>query len=56
MNILELQMREMIQKSKDYLEKGKHKVQFKILGISLSILAIFEAGKSFGELIYFIKN
>ena len=56
MNALELQMKELIQKSKDYLEKGKRKIQFKILGVSLSILAIFDAGKSFGELIYFIKN
>ena len=56
MNVLETQMKELIQKSKDYLVKGKRKMQFIILSVSLSILAIYEAGKSFGELIYFIKN
>ena len=56
MNVLESQIKELKQKSKDYLSKEKHKIEFKILGVSLSIFAIYEAGESFGELIYFIKN
>ena len=49
-------MKELIFKSKDYLEKGKYKLYFKIIVVSISVLAIFEAGKSLGEFIYFIKN
>lgn len=56
MNVLESQIKELIQKSKEYLSKGKHKIEFKMLGVTLSFLAIFEAGKCFGKLIYFIKN
>ena len=56
MNVLESQIKELIQKSKDYLSKGKHKVQFKMLGVTLSFLAIYKAGESFGELIYFSIN
>ena len=56
MNTLELKLKELIQKSKNYLENGKHKLYFKIIVVSISVFAIFEAGKSLGEFIYFIKN
>ena len=56
MDVLESRMKELIKKCKDYLAKGKRKIEFKILGVSLSIFAIYEAGESLGELIYFIKN
>ncbi len=49
-------MKGLIEKSKDYFENGKYKLYFKISVVSLSVIAIFEAGKSCGELIYFIKN
>jgi hypothetical protein len=56
MNVLESEMKKLIQKSKDYFATRKRKIEFKILGVSLSIFAIYEAGESLGELIYFIKN
>jgi hypothetical protein len=56
MNNLELEIKELMQKSKDYLANGKYKLQFKIIAVSLSVFAIYAAGKSLGEIIYFIKN
>lgn len=56
MNNLELEIKEVIQKCKCYLINGKHKLQFKIIAVSLSVFAIYTAGKSLGEIIYFIKN
>nr|WP_315230764.1 hypothetical protein [uncultured Flavobacterium sp.] len=56
MNNLEIEIRELINKTKDYLVNGKHKLQFKIIVILLSVLAIYTLGKRFGELIYLIKN
>nr|WP_315205939.1 hypothetical protein [uncultured Flavobacterium sp.] len=56
MNNLEIEIKELILKSKDYLAKGKYKLQFKIIAVSLSVFAIYTVGKSLGEIIYFIKN
>ena len=56
MNNLELEIKELIYKSKDYLANGKYKLQFKIIAVSLSVLAIYTLGKNLGKLIYFIKN
>lgn len=56
MIFLELRMKELIQTSIDYLENGKYKLYLKILVVSISVLAIYEAGKALGELIYFIKS
>ncbi len=56
MNVLESLINDLTQKFKEYLLEGKYKVQCKMLGVTLSFLAIFEAGKCFGELIYFSIN
>jgi hypothetical protein len=56
MNYLEVEIIELMQKSEDYLKYGKYKLQFKIIAVSLSVFAIYAAGKSLGEIIYFIKN
>jgi hypothetical protein len=56
MNNLELEIKELMHKSKDYLANGKYKLHFKIIAVSLSVLAIYTLGKNLGELIYFIKN
>lgn len=56
MNNLDIEIRELINKTNHYLVNGKYKLQFTIITIILSILAIYTLGKRFGELIYFIKN
>lgn len=56
MNNLEIEIRELINKTNDYLLNGKYKLLFKIIAILLSVLAIYILGKRFGELIYFIKH
>ena len=56
MNNLEIEIRELINKTKHYLINGKYKLPSKIIVILLSVLAIYTLGKRFGELIYFIKN
>lgn len=56
MKELETKISTIIKKLNTMNAQGKIQVQYKILAVLLSVMVIFQLGKCFGELIFYINN
>lgn len=56
MKEIETKISTIIKKLNTMNAQGKIQVQYKILAVLLSVMVIFQLGKCFGELIFYINN